>query len=165
MALFRMTDAPSKERLSLCVIANLLSQPSLVEERRKFFKACPSAEVKACDQRIEFILSLVPPDWKPDYRLQNTRLAGCREALRPLRDKLIAHALPFDQLKVALSTIDDFRTLVGQLVSAAQWVFKGATPNDPFEARLKEAREFWSYVPSGFAATLFDVKLVTTRLR
>ena len=70
--------------------------------------------------------------------------------MKPIRDNLIAHALPFESLQLALHSIDNFRTLVEELVLSAQFIFRGAAGIGTFQVRLTEAEEFWSYIVQGF---------------
>lgn len=152
LALFRMTDDPGNDRITLCVISKLLSDSTLQEERLRWFEQCPIPSDDICNEKIKFILGLVPPKWGVHTSLKDTRLSDFRLQMKPVRDRLIAHAQPFESLELALHSIDDFRTLVEGLVLSAQFIFRGAAGIGTFEARSTEAEEFWSYIVQGFLA-------------
>lgn len=150
IALFRMTDDPGNNRFTLCAISKLLGSASLQTERVNWFEQCPVPSGEVCKQKINFVLQVVPSKWGAGTKLHDDGLLSLRTELKPIRDKLIAHALPFDGLQLALHRIDDFHTLTGKLVSAAEWIFEGAAPSNRFNPRSRETEEFWYYVVRGF---------------
>jgi hypothetical protein len=152
LALFRMTDDPGNNRITLCVISKLLSDAALQEERVSWLEQCPIPSGDICHKKIKFISELVPPRWGPNIIPKDKRLSNFRLQLQPIRNKLIAHAQPFESLKIALRSVEDFRSLVEELVLSAQFIFRGAAGIGTFEARSTEAEEFWSYIVQGFLA-------------
>jgi hypothetical protein len=134
LALFRITDDPSKNRQTLCAVSKLLSSPSLQGERIRWFEELPIPSGDLCKEQIHLVRSLVPSGWAPKPSLESERLLAFREQLRPIRDRLLAHAAPFERIQFALHAVEDFRKLTGQLVIAARFIFEGAAGLDTFEA-------------------------------
>jgi len=150
LALLRMTDSPNKDCVTLCGISTLLADATVQQERICFFEQLPFATGEDCRRKISLILDLVPQTWPPKSQLRDTRLSSLRTELRPIRDKLIAHAIPFERIQLLVPRVDDFLFLNSELVSAAQWIFEGAAPSNLFATRLRETEEFWAYVVRGF---------------
>ena len=115
LALSRMTDDPGNNRITLCGISKILNNSTLQEERVRWLEQCPIPSGNICKEKINLILGLVPPKWGSDVILKDKRLSDFRLQLKPIRNKLIAHALPFESLQLALHSIDNFRTLVEEL--------------------------------------------------
>jgi hypothetical protein len=150
LALLRMTDDPNKDCVTLCGISKILADTAVQKERISFFEQLPFATGQDCNRKISFILDLVPQAWPAKPQLRDSRLSGLRAELRPIRDKLIAHAIPFERIPLAMHRVDDFLTLNSELVSHAQWIFEGAAPSNLFATRLRETEEFWACVVRGF---------------
>lgn len=84
LALFRMTDDPGNDRMTLCAISKLLSDATLQEERVHWLDQCPIPSGEICNEKIKLISGLVPPKWGSDTSLKDRRLSDFRLQMKPI---------------------------------------------------------------------------------
>ena len=138
MALMRITDDSGQDRQTL---VRLVGSSSNLD-----FGGSPTRR-----QNADHLFAYVPPKWKGSREaLLKPELYDLRENLRPIRDRLIAHALDYSAIDLTADVpqIRAFLILVGSLSYAACTVFDVETDNlqARWDSALREARSFWAVV-------------------
>ena len=159
MTLFRMSDAPGENRKTLCRIALLLQdrkvQDHLIEEARKWNESMldlSDYNANLCSAKIASIASHVQPHWKENTPPPSPELYNLRTALRPIRDRKLAHAVDISSpAELTLNQIRRMIDLTTELVYASQLIFAGAASSESaLPRRIREANDFWDHASTGF---------------
>jgi hypothetical protein len=161
MALFRATDNPGdkNERLTLCRLSALLEVDELREDRKaaagkwagSTFPELREKDASKCESWMQAIRDAVPPKWNERAPPADRRLFDLRNALKPLRDSALAHALDGDG-NVVINDIRSFLEITSELAAHAELIFREAASNWEAEKRrsLKQANLFWDHCQKGF---------------
>lgn len=154
LAACRITDAPQKDRATLCRFVEEFEDKNNYEQftspqwvlDRGGPVGLADVEAAANRTRIARFLSLVPADWKNLPVGHDPTLSNLRAKILPLRTRALAHALDLAAPGgITIQDIHDFTKLVLNLATDAELVLTGGSVgwdkiHDLFE---KEARKFW----------------------
>lgn len=171
LALFRLSDPAQKDRLTLVRLSKLLDDKELVENRLNAAAAwIPNSPEKLaeldrrrCGDAIALIRNCVI-EWKKDCQPSDDRLYKFRCKLRPIRDKILAHAIAaHDVQKTTRDDLSGFLAIASELASAAQLIFlDGALSwKDDLKNRRKEAAELWDYLRDGIVIAASETRTRT----
>jgi AbiU2 len=166
LALFRISDAPGSDKLTLCRLSRSLQDPGVVarleqDARRWSARMTPYSQKFAdedaatCRRAISLITTIVPPKWDANSPPSDPRLFNLRTKLKDVRDHVIAHSVDTSGVMFPhRNDIMEFLDLASELVEKAQLVFRGTSAQweDDFKSRLKEATVFWDCCQQGLAA-------------
>ncbi len=165
MALFRMSDDPGTDRLTLLTASKLLRDPQAVEKRmesvRGQFEDWRATEMDSLKHKIDTITDCVPQKWKDTSSLKSSVLNNFRSELRPLRDTLLAHARYTNRMvHPQVNDIRSWLKLSDELASACHHIFKDAPISNMLETYLPEQNLFWDYAARGFVATASQTSMM-----
>lgn len=163
LTLMRVTDTSASDTFTLCKISALLRAPGAEAnfvEASLFDHPDLPAEVAqsyaaSCGEAVKFLTDLVPNKWT-DMPPLDTRLYVHRGKMRPIRDKILAHAGDSEAVAMPVANeIREFLALTSQLVQSSQLIFLGSAADwsNDLEIRQREAMEFWDVCETGFAST------------
>jgi hypothetical protein len=101
LILFRVTDPPDRDRLTLCRISWALQDQavvaSLVQDARgwsaNLSHSFADQDAATCVAAIDFIKNLVPPKWDAKSPPPGPRLFNLRTKLKDVRNHVIAHSM------------------------------------------------------------------------
>ena len=106
LALFRVSDAPGSDKLTLCRLSRALQDPgvvaSLEQDARQwsaritpYSQKFAEKDAATCRRAISLITSTVPPKWDANSPPSDPRLFNLRTKLKDVRDHVIAHSVGF----------------------------------------------------------------------
>lgn len=161
---FRITDPANAERLSLTRLASALHDPSLsvVLQSREWaidlgwLDGLVDEEVEKNKRRVRRLAAVLASDWQnPGVALSDRRLLDLRTRTKPIRDRILAHSLPDEDIEhLRVDEYRDFVDLVFELSCESALLFTGtAEYDDQHRTRLKEkASSFWTAAFAGVMA-------------
>jgi hypothetical protein len=162
MALFRATDEPTKDRLTLCRIAVALENDAVREDRKaaarnwisSSYSELREIDAATCEVSVQAVRSAVPTTWACTASLADRRLAAIRKRLWRLRNNSLAHAIKCDgnNNDIVIDEIRSFLNVASELAAHAELIFLGMASNWKTERRrrMKEANAFWDRCQRGF---------------
>jgi uncharacterized protein (DUF433 family) len=155
MALFRMSDDESKDRLTLLAVSRLLDDQSAIGWRLQaipnIFEGFQEIEGNILSNKISLIKDRVPGRWRVCNHLKDPALYEFRKKLRPLRDAFLAHAgCSRDVKDPRIDEIRGWLKLSDELTSACRHVFMETPVDNTLEVLLQEYNLFWEHAAHGF---------------
>jgi hypothetical protein len=167
LATLRVSDNPkNNDTLTACLLVGLLRNEPVVEVLNSpqwFGRRGLAAgslivrhEVAEQPKRIAWLTDRVPLNWGPKaFPPDQNELALARNALKDIRDKVIAHT---DAGHVEFPTVDEIRSAVRtttEVARTAALIFLGSTGgvHSSIENAAREYDDFWHFFESGLVAT------------
>lgn len=154
---FRITDPANAERLTMTRFASALHDPSLsmVLQSREwavdnlgYAEDLADEAVEENTKRVRRLASVLAADWKePVAALSDRTLLELRIKTKPIRDRILAHSLPADDIEhLQVNNYRDFVDLVFDLARESALLFTGiAEYDDRHRNSLKaRAQDFWT---------------------
>jgi hypothetical protein len=159
MALFRATDNPGTDCLTLCRLSALLKSDELRENRCEAAKKWSSSsfpelreiDPSHCSSWMQAVVDAVPPKWS-DTPPVDRRLFDLRTELKDLRDGTLAHAIERSDGNLVVNDIRSFITIASELAQHAELTFLESRTDWTADWRrlMKQANEFWDRCQDGF---------------